>query len=98
MSANTKVAGVDKIVDRCPKQLWTGSMKLGQEFDVRNNALNAWRLTLATGVILSHSFGLTGRDLLYWPAHQLLRDAWVDGFFAISGFLITSSWFSKPRL
>lgn len=28
------------------------------------------------------------------PAHQLLKDEWVDGFFAVSGFLITWSWFS----
>ncbi|BBZ13032.1 acyltransferase family protein [Mycobacterium branderi] len=78
-------------------------MKLGQEFDPRNNALNAWRLTLATGVILSHSFGLTGHGLTGYPAfdkpaNQLLRDVWVDGFFAISGFLITWSWFNKPQL
>ncbi|ORW12204.1 acyltransferase family protein [Mycobacterium kyorinense] len=78
-------------------------MKLGQEFDPRNNALNAWRLTLATGVILSHSFGLTGHGLtghpaFDQPANQLLRDVWVDGFFAISGFLITWSWFNKPQI
>jgi peptidoglycan/LPS O-acetylase OafA/YrhL len=77
-------------------------MKLGQEFDPRNNALNAWRLTLAMGVILSHSFGLTGHGLTGYqlvdePLHQLLRDVWVDGFFAISGFLIVSSWFNNPR-
>ena len=72
-------------------------MKLGQEFDPRNNALNAWRLTLATGVILWHSFALTGRHLLYAPARQLLGEAWVDGFFAISGFLITASWLNNPR-
>jgi peptidoglycan/LPS O-acetylase OafA/YrhL len=75
-----------------------GSMKLGQEFDPRNNALNAWRLLLATGVILCHSWPLTGRRVSFAPAHQLLRDVWVDGFFAISGFLITWSWFSNPRL
>ena len=73
-------------------------MKLGQEFDPRNNALNAWRLTLATGVILAHSFPLTGRQLSFAPAHQLLNQLFVDGFFAISGFLITSSWLSNPRL
>ncbi|WP_375485427.1 acyltransferase family protein [uncultured Mycobacterium sp.] len=73
-------------------------MKLGQEFDPRRNALNAWRLTLATGVILCHSWPLTGRRVHFAPAHQLLRDVWVDGFFAISGFLITASWLSNPRL
>ena len=74
------VAGTStKIVNRWPKQAGK-SMKLGQEFDPRNNALNAWRLTLATGVILWHSFALTGRHLLYAPARQLLGEAWVDGF------------------
>ncbi|EUA24317.1 putative membrane protein [Mycobacterium xenopi 3993] len=73
-------------------------MKLGQAFDPRRNALNAWRLTLATGVILWHSFPLTGHHIAFQPVHQLLRDAWVDGFFAISGFLITWSWLSNPRL
>lgn len=73
-------------------------MKLGQVFDPRNNALNAWRLMLATGVIVYHSFQLTGRHLSSWPVQQLLGDIWVDGFFAISGFLITSSWLNKPQL
>jgi peptidoglycan/LPS O-acetylase OafA/YrhL len=73
------------------------SIKLGREFDPRNNALNAWRLTLATGVILWHSFPLTGRHVAFEPAHQLLGQVFVDGFFAISGFLITGSWLSNPR-
>jgi peptidoglycan/LPS O-acetylase OafA/YrhL len=70
---------------------------LGQAFDPRSNALNAWRLTLALGVILWHAFPLTGRHLPF-AAHQLLSQAWVDGFFAISGFLITASWLGNPRL
>jgi peptidoglycan/LPS O-acetylase OafA/YrhL len=72
--------------------------RLGQVFDPRNNALNAWRLALATGVIIWHSYPLTGRDVAFEPAHQLLRDVWVDGFFLISGFLITASWLNRPRL
>jgi len=72
-------------------------MKLGQVFDPRNNALNAWRLTLAAGVILEHSWPLTGRRL-HPPIDQLLNQVWVDGFFVISGFLITSSWLRDPRL
>ena len=73
-------------------------MKLGQAFDPRANALNVFRLVLAVVVILWHSFPLTGRDISWWPLHQLLSEAEVDGFFAISGFLITASWFRRPRV
>lgn len=86
------------IVSRGPKRRWTASPTLEEEFDPRSNALNAWRLTLATGVILWHSWPLTGRQVSFEPVHQLLRDGWVDGFFAISGFLITWSWFRRPRM
>lgn len=71
---------------------------LAEQFDPANNALNAWRLVMATGVILWHSWLVTGRQISFEPAHQLMRDVWVDGFFAISGFLITWSWFRRPRL
>jgi peptidoglycan/LPS O-acetylase OafA/YrhL len=72
-------------------------MKLSQAFDPRNNALNAWRLTLASGVILQHSWPLTGRKL-HPPVDQLLTQIWVDGFFVVSGFLITRSLARNPRL
>lgn len=71
--------------------------KLAQVFDPRNNALNAWRLILATGVIWEHAWPLTGRTLLP-PFDQLITQVWVDGFFVISGFLITASWVHNPRL
>jgi peptidoglycan/LPS O-acetylase OafA/YrhL len=98
MSAEPEVASVNKDVDRRPKRGRTRSLSLGREFDPRNNALNAWRLAMATGVILCHSWPLTGRRVSFAPAHQILRDVWVDGFFAISGFLITWSWFRHPRV
>ncbi|NTY62696.1 acyltransferase family protein [Mycolicibacterium sphagni] len=53
---------------------------------------------MATGVIVWHSWPLTGRTFSFEPAHQLLRDGFVDGFFTMSGFLITWSWFRNPRL
>jgi peptidoglycan/LPS O-acetylase OafA/YrhL len=98
MSAGPEVAGDVEFASRRRKWTRTVSKTLGQEFDPRNNALNAWRLVLATGVILWHSFGLTGRNVFYLPAHQLLGQIFVDGFFAVSGFLITGSWLSNPRL
>lgn len=72
-------------------------MKLGQVFDPRNNALNAIRLALAAEVMLFHSWPITGR----MPPRaivQLFFSVGVDGFFAISGFLITASWLNDPRV
>lgn len=79
-------------------ELRTKSTTIGEAFDPHDNALNAWRLVMATGVILCHSWPLTGRRVSFEPAHQLLSEVWVDGFFAMSGFLITWSWFRHPAL
>ena len=70
---------------------------LRQAFDPKLNALNAVRLAMAVGVIFWHSFPLTGEDIGFAPLRQFVGEAWVDGFFAISGFLITRSWFHTPR-
>ena len=70
---------------------------LSEVFDPRQNALNAWRLILASGVILQHSWPLTGRELAT-PFTGLLTQVWVDAFFVVSGFLITGSWMNNPRL
>ncbi|WP_006245481.1 acyltransferase family protein [Mycolicibacterium tusciae] len=72
-------------------------MSLGQVFDPRHNALNAWRLLLAIEVILCHSWGVSGRVPGVAPVNQLLVCVGVDGFFAISGFLITASWLNSPH-
>jgi peptidoglycan/LPS O-acetylase OafA/YrhL len=73
------------------------SPALGVVFDPRHNALNALRLALALSVIVWHSFPLTGADIGLAPVRQIVSRASVDGFFAISGYLIVSSWIRDPR-
>ncbi|RUP01494.1 MAG: acyltransferase [Mycobacterium sp.] len=73
-------------------------MKLAQAFDPRRNALNAFRLALAISVIVWHSFPLTGHFMPSAAIQQFAGSIGVDGFFAISGYLITSSWLRHPRL
>lgn len=71
---------------------------LGSTFDRRRNGLNLLRLVLAASVIVWHAFPLTGHDIAVAPIKQLISDFGVDGFFAVSGFLIAGSWFGRPRL
>lgn len=70
---------------------------LDETFDTRHNSLNALRLLLAVGVIAWHTVPLTGRSTS-GPGAELAANIFVDGFFAISGFLITASWLRKPRV
>jgi peptidoglycan/LPS O-acetylase OafA/YrhL len=70
---------------------------LGTRSRGRDNAFDALRLLGATLVLVSHSFVLAG------VAEPKLGDSslgvvGVEIFFAISGFLVTASWLSDPRL
>lgn len=69
---------------------------LSSAFDPRLNGLNLLRLLLATGVIIHHSFLVLGIPITGVYA-KLLQEGFVDGFFAISGYLIVSSWHRNPR-
>jgi peptidoglycan/LPS O-acetylase OafA/YrhL len=77
---------------------WGPMKKLGHVFDPHRNALTTWRLVLAVGVVFWHSWPLTGHNMSYAPASRLLGDVFADGFFVISGFLITAAWMRRPCL
>ena len=64
----------------------------------RQNNFDALRLALATLVLFSHSFVLTGEVDPIAHATKMQLDGGaiaVDGFFTISGFLITQSWLNS---
>ncbi|MDQ0922283.1 peptidoglycan/LPS O-acetylase OafA/YrhL [Pseudarthrobacter sp. W1I19] len=66
-----------------------GQKAIGDALDSRDNSLNFIRLLLATSVIFWHTYPLTGVQP-EWPA--FLLGTWaVNGFFAISGYLIAGS-------
>jgi peptidoglycan/LPS O-acetylase OafA/YrhL len=67
------------------------SSTLIQRFHPRRNSLNALRLALATLVIVSHAWPLTGLEPEPAFSGANLGTWAVFGFFAISGFLITRS-------
>jgi peptidoglycan/LPS O-acetylase OafA/YrhL len=64
---------------------------LEARFNPRRNSLNFLRLVLAVSVIVSHSWPLGSYGRNPGVGNQLLGDWAVDGFFAISGYLILSS-------
>ncbi|WP_243657953.1 acyltransferase [Parafrankia sp. BMG5.11] len=72
----------------------SGTRTLDHAFDPRHNNLNALRLTLAAMVVISHSWGFVHdeddplRNLTGGPEAGTIA---VDGFFLLSGFLITRS-------
>lgn len=62
---------------------------LGETLASRDNALNFVRLVLAASVIFWHTYAITGTHPS-WPAGSVGTWA-VNGFFAISGYLIAGS-------
>jgi peptidoglycan/LPS O-acetylase OafA/YrhL len=80
------------------------AVPLSEAFSGRSNSFGFLRWVLATSVIVGHSYPLGGfggaTDPLYdWTGTQeSFGGLAVAGFFIISGFLITRSWKSNPRV
>ncbi len=76
-----------------------GLPMLGDLTGSRARGMDVLRLAAATLVIVAHSYNLTLREE---PFRRFggpeLGDIAVAVFFAISGFLVTASWISDPRL
>lgn len=73
--------------------------RLGQLTGGRARGMDVLRLAAATLVIVAHSYALTnhGEPLQRFGGPEF-GDIAVAVFFAISGFLVTASWVSDPRL
>jgi peptidoglycan/LPS O-acetylase OafA/YrhL len=72
--------------------------------NLQRNNLDALRFALAALVIFSHSFALLSGSNVSEPLYRLTRgqitagELAVDGFFILSGFLVTYSWSRNPEL
>jgi peptidoglycan/LPS O-acetylase OafA/YrhL len=64
---------------------------LNDVFDPKANSLNALRLAFATAVLVSHSFVLAGGGNEPGVRGLSIAAIAVDGFFVVSGYLITMS-------
>lgn len=70
-------------------------------YDRRSNNFDCLRFCLATLVIWSHCYPLSGREKDWVTRLSGQIDGGslaVDGFFLLSGFLVTQSWLSYPVL
>jgi peptidoglycan/LPS O-acetylase OafA/YrhL len=69
----------------------TNRTSIGQRFDPRKNSLNFLRLVFALLVLVGHAARLGGYSWGLWLIRSPFQDIAVNGFFAISGYLITVS-------
>jgi peptidoglycan/LPS O-acetylase OafA/YrhL len=79
-----------------------GRQTVAQRFDARHNSVNALRLLLAGLVLVSHTIqdSTGGPDPIGWltGSHVDIGTMAVDGFFALSGFLIAGSFVHSPSV
>ncbi len=75
-------------------------LPLSEAFDPRRNSIAFLRWLFAAGVVFSHSYPIggfrAGNDpLVGWSHGQTsIGGVAVDGFFVLSGFLVTRSWYN----
>lgn len=88
-----------------PKQRkpWRGAhppRRLDLAYDTHRNNFGFLRFFLASAVIWSHSYVLSGRaDPVSTLSGQIDGGSLaVDGFFVLSGFLVTQSWMQQPTV
>lgn len=62
------------------------------------NNFDALRLAAALAVLFSHQYPVTGTTPPEWMNVAMVGGVAVMAFFVISGYLVTISWFSQPRL
>jgi peptidoglycan/LPS O-acetylase OafA/YrhL len=88
------VLGVGRLHPSAGLDRPAGQLTLQQRLNPRANSLNAFRLVLATTVIVSHSYSLGGYGPT--PTHGgWTAGGWaVDAFFCLSGYLIAASRFN----
>ena len=70
---------------------------LADAFDPRENSLNALRFVFAALVAFGHCAHLAVRQKIPHLGSVVASQVGVDGFFAVSGFLITRSWLRVPE-
>lgn len=66
---------------------------LSDRFDPRNNSFDILRLSFAALVAIAHGMDLHSNSQLFWGSSGL-SDFGLDGFFILSGFLVTRSYLS----
>jgi peptidoglycan/LPS O-acetylase OafA/YrhL len=70
---------------------WRDRGSLGAALDPKRNSLNFLRLVFALFVVIGHAANLGGYKWQIYIGHTPIADVAVDGFFAISGYLIAGS-------
>jgi peptidoglycan/LPS O-acetylase OafA/YrhL len=89
-----------EVTGRAPATRATAGLRLAEAFNPRSNSIGFLRFAFAATVLLNHSLILGGfaadDPLMSWSHGQIsFASMAVDGFFVLSGYLITRSYVSS---